>query len=167
MQKATRFRAFLVTLLLVCAFQGAAAQPTIFVVRHAEKADAGTGDPNDPDLSEVGQARAAALATVLKDAKIKFVYATEFKRTQATAKPTAEAAGVEVTVMPGKETAALVAKLRKAKGNVLVVGHSNTIPDIVKALGLPKPAAIGDGDYDNLFIVVRSVPPRLIRLHYR
>ena len=70
--------------------------------------------------------------------------------------------------MPGKETAALVAKLQEgSKSNVLVVGHSNTIPDIVKALGLPKPAAIGDGDYDNLFIVVRSVPPRLIRLHYR
>ncbi len=120
-----------------------------------------------PNSRKPASARAAALATVLKDAKIKSVYATEFKRTQATAKPTAQAAGVEVTVMPGKETAALVAKLKKARSNVLVVGHSNTIPDIIKALGLPKPAAIGDGDYDNLFIVVRSAPPKLIRLHYR
>jgi broad specificity phosphatase PhoE len=156
-----------VALLLVGAVHNAAAQPTIFLVRHAEKVEAGSGDPGDPDLSEAGRARADALATVLKDAKIKFVYATEFKRTQATARPTAQAAGVEVMVVPGNETAALVSKLKKARSNVLVVGHSNTVPDIIKAFGLPKPAAIGDGDYDNLFIVVRNAPPKLIRLHYR
>ncbi len=160
-------RFLFVLVILACCAPALPAQSTIFLVRHAEKADAGGGDPNDPDLSEAGQARAAALATVLKDAKIKSVYATEFKRTQATAKPAAQAAGVEVTVIPGNETAALVSKLKKTRSNVLVVGHSNTIPDIIKALGLPKPAAIGDGDYDNLFVVVRSTPPKLIRLHYR
>jgi broad specificity phosphatase PhoE len=61
----------------------ATAQSTIFVVRHAEKADA----TKDPDLSEAGRARAEALAKALRDAKIAAIYATEFKRTQQTAAP--------------------------------------------------------------------------------
>ncbi len=143
------------------------AQSTIFLVRHAEKAEARGADANDPDLSEAGQARAASLARMLKHAGITAVYATEFKRTQQTAAPAAAASGVKVKQLPGKKTAALAAKLRAVRGNALVVGHTNTLPAIIKALGLSEPVTIGEGDYDNLFLVVLSTPPRLIRLHYR
>ena len=121
---------------------------------------------NDPNLSPAGRARAKSLAWILRDAGITAVYATEFKRTQQTAAPTAAGARVSVTPVPNKSESLLIAKLRALHGNALVVGHSNTVPDIIKGLGLPKPAAIGDADYDNLYIVVRSPSPRLIRLHY-
>jgi len=157
----------LVALAVALFVPAAGAESTIFIVRHAEKASGGAGASNDPDLSDAGRARAKSLAKLLKDAGITAVYATEFKRTQQTAAPTAAAAGIRVTQLPGNETSSLVAKLRAPRGNALVVGHSNTVPEIIQALGFSKPAAIGDGDYDNLFIVVRGAPPRLIRLHYR
>jgi probable phosphoglycerate mutase len=140
----------------------AAAQTTIFLVRHAEK---GTGD--DPALTKVGRARAESLASMLKDAGITAIYTSEVKRTQQTAAPTAKALHVEPAIIPADDRAALVAKLRSSSGNVLVVGHSNTVPQIIKALGITTPVTIADNDFDNLFLVVLEEKPRLIRLHYR
>ena len=140
----------------------ATAQSTIFIVRHAEKADA----TKDPDLSEAGRARADALAKALRDTNITAIYATEFKRTQQTAAPLAQALGIEVTVRPAKATD-FALKLRTAHSNALVVGHGNTIPDLIKELGISDPITIAENDYDNLFVVVLAEKPRLIRLHYR
>jgi broad specificity phosphatase PhoE len=140
----------------------ATAQSTIFIVRHAEKADSS----KDSELSEAGRARAEALAKMLKDKNITAIYATEFKRTQQTAAPLAKALGVTVTTLPAKDKGALVAKLRASTGNALVVGHGNTIPDLIKALGISEPINIGENDYDNLFEIVLEEKPKLIRLHY-
>src|ERR1700738_507746 len=107
-----------------------AAQPTIFIVRHAEKA-ASVG--KDPDLSETGRARAEALAKTLKDANVAAIYVTEFKRTQQTAAPLAKALGISVTNVPAKDIATLTAKLRASNGNALVVGHGDTIPNLIRA----------------------------------
>jgi broad specificity phosphatase PhoE len=153
------FSFFLASALLATA----TAQSTIFIVRHAEKADA----TNDPDLSEAGRGRAEALAKMLKDANITAIYATEFKRTQQTAAPLAKALGIIVTTLPAKDNAALIAKLRALNGNALVVGHGDTIPDLIKALGISEPINITENDYDNLFVVVLDEKRPLIRLHYR
>lgn len=142
----------------------ATAGPTIFFVRHAEKATTG-GD--DMDISEAGRARAESLATVLKDAEISAIYTTEFKRTQQTAAPLAKAVHLEPTVISAKDRAALIAKLHASSGNVLVVGHSNTIPELLKTLGITTPVNIGDNDYDNLFALILDEKPRLMHLHYR
>ena len=142
----------------------ATAQSTIFLVRHAEKA--GTGG-NDPDLSEAGRARAESLATVLKDTGISAIYATELKRTQQTAAPLSKLLHLDPAIIPASDAAALIAKLRGSSGNVLVVGHGNTIPDLIKGLGISTPINIAENDYDNLFLVVLEPQPRLIRLHYR
>lgn len=148
----------------------ALAQQTIFVVRHAERADAGgagaTMMASDPELSEAGRARAQSLAAALKDAKIAAIYTTEYKRTRQTAEPLASALGIEVTVVPARDTAALVEKL-KGEGNALVVGHSNTVGPIIERLGVAEPVKLGDEDYDNLFVVVRGEKPTLVRLHFR
>ena len=144
-----------------------AAEPTVFVVRHAEKAESTTGDPKDPELSQAGRARADSLAFMLKDAAITSVYATEFKRTQKTAEPFARARGLRPTIVPAKDTAALVARLKQADGNVLVVGHSNTVPEILKELGASEPITLDESEYDNLFIWRAGPPPQLIRLHFR
>ena len=154
--------AFILSIPLLLA-RAADATPVIFVVRHAEKVT--TGD-NDPHLSVAGQKRAETLARILKDSQITSVFVTEFKRTQETAAPTARAAHLEPTVVPAKDVAGLVAKLRALNGNTLVVGHGNTIPDLMKALGITTPIAIPEDDYTEIFLVSRRDPPQLLRLHY-
>ena len=104
---------------------------------------------------------------MLKDKNITAIYATEFKRTQQTAAPLATALGLTATTVQSKDKDALVAKLRSSNGNALVVGHGNTIPDLIKALGISEPINIGENDYDNLFVLVLAEKPQLIRLHYR
>ncbi len=156
-----------VPILLLCGFfaASAAAQSTIFIVRHAEKAES---SGNDPDLSPIGRARADSLANILKEVGITAIYATEFKRTQETAAPLAKNIGIEVVRLPGKSTAELVEKLHGLQdGSVLVVGHSNTIPLLIKALGIDAPININDNDYDNLFVVILDKQPRLLRLRFR
>jgi broad specificity phosphatase PhoE len=150
----------LIYLLLVAA---ADAAPLIFVVRHAEKATTG-GD--NPDLSVAGQKRADALARILKDSQITAVFVTEFKRTQETAAPTARAAHLSPIVLPVNDVPGLVAKLRALNGNALVVGHGNTIPDLMKALGITTPISIPDDDYTEIFVVWLGDMPQLLRLHY-
>ncbi len=152
---------------LVGLVHAAAAQSTIFLVRHAEKAEGapGSGEAKDPGLSETGRARAESLATVLKDAGISAIFATEYQRTQQTAEPLAHAIQLDVNLVPAKETAMLVSKLKETQGNALVVGHSNTIPDILKALGATVVYSLDEGDYDNLFVFVPGATPQLIRLH--
>ena len=139
------------------------AAPVIFIVRHAEKASTGG---KDPDLSVEGQKRADALANMLKDSQITSVFVTEFKRTQETAAPTARAAHVNPTVIPANDMALLVQKLRALKGNALVVGHGNTIPDLLKAIGIATPVTIPEDDYTEVFAVLPGDAPQLLRLHY-
>lgn len=139
------------------------AQDAIFIVRHAEKA--ADGDATNPPLSPAGEKRAEQLLAVLNDAGVEAVYATEFTRTQQTAAPFARAKGIEVSVVPAKDTAALVNRLKTTKGNALVVAHSNTIPEIIRALGIGVPVTLGEHDYDNLFVVVPGSPPVMTRLH--
>lgn len=162
----------LALLVAVLTASPAAAQPTIFLVRHAERADTAPGaSPTmaaDPDLSDAGRARAASLATVLKDAKITAIYATEFKRTQQTAAPLAKALGLTVTIVTSKSVPELIDRLKKSKGNVLVVGHSNTVPEIVQALGIKDPVTVADNEFDHLFVVTRSKGGQtLVKLRYK
>ena len=138
------------------------AQKLVFVVRHAERADGGAaapmmGTPADPALSAIGEARAAKLADMLANAGIGAIFSTQYKRTQDTVKPLAARLGVAVTTVPAAQTAQLVAALRgKHAGDiVLVVGHSNTVPDVIKALGGPD-VKIPESDYGDLFVLVPS-----------
>jgi broad specificity phosphatase PhoE len=150
-------------LLILVSVSTASAQPVLVIVRHGEKAANG-GD--DPDLSSGGRARADALARILKDSGITAIFTTEFKRTQETAAPTATSTHLTPIVVPAKDTAALVAKLRQLSGNALVVGHGDTIPNIIKALGISVPVNIPDADYLELLIVTLGDKPQLFRLHY-
>lgn len=147
------------------------AQGTVFVVRHAERADTGAGTAakmaTDPDLSEVGRTRAASLAGMLKDAGVGAIFVTEFKRTQQTAAPLASALGITPVVVPAQDTPGLVARLKQARANVLIVGHSNTVPDVVTALGVATPVSVEDTEFDNLFIVTLQPSPRVIQLRYQ
>jgi broad specificity phosphatase PhoE len=160
------FAAALAFLLAVAAAPPASAQTAVVVVRHGEKVD----ESKDPLLSAKGTARAETLARHLKGAGIKAIYVTEYKRTGLTAAPLAAALGLAPIMVPAADTATLIDKLRKddPAGVVLVVGHSNTLPDILKRLGHPDPVAIGDDEYDSLFVAVPRAgsPPAVLRLSY-
>ena len=117
----------------------------------------------DPDLSEAGRARAASLATALKDAGIAAIFTTEFKRTQQTAEPLAKALGLTVNGRRRRTPRRRWSNRLPPPGNVLVVGHSNTVPAVVKGLGVTTAVAIGDDEFDNLFVVTRGGAPSLLR----
>ena len=148
-------------------FSASAPAQTIILVRHAERVDAGGAAESDPKLSIAGEARAQALAQTLRDARIHAIYATEFQRTQATAKPLADLLKIPVTIVRASDTAALVEALKTAKENALVVGHSNSLPEIMKALGIDDPPKLGENDYDHLFLLRLTPQPEFLTLHFR
>jgi broad specificity phosphatase PhoE len=153
---------FLIPLLLAA---GAAspARPApatiVFVVRHAERAP-GSGDVA---ISEQGVARARALAEITKQVGVQAIVTTQFLRTKQTAAPTADALGLTATVvatqadLPSHLAAVAAAARQHAGKTVLVVGHSNTVPGIVAALGGTKYPDLCDAEYDALFTVVIDV----------
>jgi phosphohistidine phosphatase SixA len=129
----------------------------VILVRHGEK---DTVPRSDPPLSAAGAARASALAAVVADAGIDAVIVTPFRRTRETAAPAAAARGViPIEVPVGRDLAAHVAavadsvRARPAGAAVLVVGHSNTIPAIVTALGGPVLPDLCDGQYAVLYVL--------------
>ena len=143
---------------------------TVILVRHAEKAAVPT---EDPPLTAEGQARAQALMTIARDAGVTAIITTQFVRTQATARPAAEALRITPAIVSagGAQHAQDVARAIRqfqAGSVVLVVGHSNTIPAIVAALGAPRPPPICDSEYDGLYFVTvpASGPARVIRARY-
>jgi broad specificity phosphatase PhoE len=143
------------------------------VVRHAEKS---TDDPRDPSLSPEGQERAKALSSMLRNAGVTDIYTTQYKRTRQTAQPLAQQSGIAILERPinASNSATYAHDLareiltRSAGKGVLVVGHSNTVPDIVKALSGSAVPAITDTEYDHIFIVTipTSGSPRLMPLRY-
>lgn len=139
----------------------AAAQRAIYLVRHAEKID----ESRDPSLSAAGQARALRLADLLARAGITAIVTSEYKRTAETARPLATAHKLTPQIIVAKDRPALIARLRSRPDEiVLVVGHSDTLPAILKDLGVAAPPAVED--YGDLFVVIPSAggAPNLIRL---
>ncbi|MFO1077240.1 MAG: nuclear transport factor 2 family protein [Planctomycetota bacterium] len=136
------------------AFAASAPPPctTIVIVRHAEKVADGS---RDPGLTAAGTARAERLAQLLGDVPVQAVFATEFRRTQATVAPLARARGLEPRIVNARDTAALAHTLRRefATGTAVVAAHSDTIPALLQSLGITDHVAIADDAYDDLFIV--------------
>jgi broad specificity phosphatase PhoE len=162
-----------VTLALVTAHVQALAQPsTVILVRHAERATAPAGDPV---LTDAGSQRALDLKEALRGARVTTIITTHLQRTQLTAKPLGDSIGISpIIVRAGSPTAAhvdsVVAAVRRRPAGdvVLVVGHSNTIPAIVTALGGPKLPDLCDAQYSMLYILEypASGPPRFIEARY-
>ena len=124
---------------------------TIYIVRHAEKQLAG----NDPELLQVGQIRAKKLAQILQNEDIKHVFSTDYKRTRHTALPTAEQAGLNIQSYDPSNHDALVEQLKSLEGNVLVVGHSNTVSRLANYFvgEGEKYADLEDVEYDFIYVV--------------
>lgn len=148
-------RAFLLLLTgLAIAPSIAQAQSIVFVVRHAERADEPARDQENPPLSAAGAARAGKLREILQDAGIKGIYVSQYRRTQDTAAPLASKLKIKPDVVPASVPAFVsTMKANHASDPVLVVGHTSTIPTIIKALtGIS--VDIPESDYTSLFVVV-------------
>lgn len=104
---------------------------TYYVVRHAEKQTTNTMTSDVP-LSEAGQQRATVLGKQLKNADLRYIYSTNFLRTKGTVLPLSEATGIQIRIYDHVDS--LVKVLKHEHGNVLIVGHSNTVDDIVNGL---------------------------------
>lgn len=123
------------------------------VVRHAEKAG---GDSRDPELTPAGRERAQRLAARLRGEPLRAVYVTAYRRTQQTGEPSARGHGLAPIVYDAKRPAAeFAAQLRRerADGATLVVGHSNTAPDIAAALCACAVEPMPETEYDRRMIV--------------
>ena len=166
-------RALAVVLLLSAVSLIAAPNPvtTVILVRHAEKASQDDASP----LTPAGTERAKELARVLTAVKLDAIYTTQFRRVQDTAAPVATALGITPLVRNAgtafPKYAADLAKeiLANHRGHtVLVVGHSNTTVDLMKALGATGVVKIEESEFDNLFVLteVDGAAPKVIALRY-
>ena len=128
-----------------------------YVVRHAEKTvltkDSASMMMNNPPLSEAGKVRAFVLRDELVKKHIRHIYSTNTIRSRTTAEPLSQAGNIQIESYGNIDS--LVALLHSVKGNVLIVGHSNTVDDIVNKLSGKKEIAsdLKDSEYDNLFIL--------------
>ncbi len=145
---------------------------TVYLVRHAEKSTMVPTDP-DPDITSMGQRRAEALASRLGTAGVTAIITSQFKRTQETAQPLAAALRIEPEMIPAgsksSSDSVAAAVLRHRGGKVLIVGHSNTIAGIIKALGGPLLPNLCDSEYSNLFVMyipASGHQVELTRQHY-
>lgn len=157
----------MIRLLLAVALSLATVVPamaqTVIIVRHAEKSDPAAGLDADPLLSEAGQARARALAAELTDAHPSVILTSPLRRTIQTAAPTADYHSATSQAVPldggvQAHLAAIVARVEAAPDDatILIVGHSNTVPLIARALGYADAADMPECEYDRMTVLHRN-----------
>ncbi|MEZ0539966.1 SixA phosphatase family protein [Fibrella arboris] len=141
----------LLPLLVIAFLTSCTPTATLYIVRHAERAN----DTDTTSLSAEGLRRADQLAQRLVGVRLDTIYVTPYTRTRQTASPTAQSKGLPLTQYPASPVTKLTQRVRTFRNkSALVVGHSNTILEIAKALGTtPRLQRIEHGDYANLLIV--------------
>ena len=122
----------------------------LYLVRHAETAPDGT---SDPALSAAGQARAARLARMLSTAGLDAIHTTAYRRTRQTAGAVARATGLSPREYDPRDLAGLAGELIGEGGRHLVVGHSNTTPELVRVLGGDPGDAIPETEYGRVYVI--------------
>jgi 2,3-bisphosphoglycerate-dependent phosphoglycerate mutase len=146
----------ILVLFFVCmlAFAAQAQQSitTFILVRHAEKGNDGT---NDPELAAAGAERAKKLVDMFSATNIDAFYSTKTKRTQNTIAPLAQAKGKEVLIYDNQKPATVDELIAKNLGKtIFVVGHSNTVPQLAnQLLGKEEFQNFADTDYGNIIVI--------------
>jgi len=146
------------------------AQPitTFILIRHAEKGDDGT---KDPDLTDKGRIRAESLVNLLENTKIDAIYSTSLKRTKNTVAPLSKVKNIAVQryeAFKGEEIDTMIKQYKG--GTIIIVGHSNNIPWIANYLtGNETYRNFEDSDYENVFVVSvieKGKTAKVIQLSY-
>jgi phosphohistidine phosphatase SixA len=120
--------------------------PSFYVMRHLQK-----GEGQDPALSAEGQANARKLIGFFAAERPRVAYVSTTRRAYETAAPAAKKLRMEIRRYDPADTPGLVARVLAERGPVLVVGHSNTVPEIVARLGGERPAALAETDYGDVW----------------
>ena len=139
---------------------------TVLLVRHADVNTPAAS--NNPPLNAAGKARAKVLAHVAGAAGVTTVWTSTFERTKQTAKPLAALLGLQPQEVPPVEELAEVVAGGTGGHVILIAGHSDTVPEMIAALGVSDPPAVGHTEFDNLFVVTVHAPGEatLARLKY-
>lgn len=144
--------ALLLAALAACAtVEPEPASPSYYVMRHLQK-----GEGPDPGLTEEGRRNAERLVTLLAGDPPAAIYASATRRAQETAAPIAAKLGLATKTYDPRDTGGLIASVKAESGTVLIVGHSNTVPEIVEKLGGARPAPLAETDYGSVWRVRRS-----------
>jgi broad specificity phosphatase PhoE len=152
-------------------YRSATTTTVVVLARHAEK---DLSSIQDPPLSAEGEQRAQRLAQMFGRGKgagrIDAIYVSDARRTQQTAAPLAERLGKQVVIVPAADTKGLVSRVMHEHSgeSVLIIGHSNTVPELIHELGDIDVPPIGDDEYDTLYVL--SIPSfgnaSLLRMEY-
>ena len=150
-------RAFLIlcasAVFIGCGAKPAESDAVYYLVRHAEK----TAETSDPALTIEGMQRAQDLTERLKSVPVTMVYSSDYKRTRDTAAPIAAAKGLEVELYDPRDLEGLAKTLLSEKGHILVVGHSNTTPQLSALLGGPEGEPIVEAtEYNRLYVLEKT-----------
>lgn len=158
-------RIFSILILLVASSSWAAPQgegaesqhQVIYLVRHAEKRVNPGIEDKDPPLTEAGRERARQLAYVLGDVGLEHIFTSDYTRTRQTGEPLAKRLGLNMQTYDPRALRAFARQLQQVGGRSLVVGHSNTTPQLVELLGGDGGEPIEEAmEYDRLYIVIRD-----------
>jgi len=137
----------LTALVAACATTPAAPEPSYFVMRHLHTPQG----ERDPDLTAEGRAAAGRLAQLFTRERPAAIYVSSWKRSQQTAAPLAARLGLTPIVYDPADTPGLIARVRAGPFPALIVGHSNTVPDIVQQLGGTRPGDLSHPDFGDLW----------------
>ncbi len=142
-----------------------APESVLFLVRHSEKAS----EESDSPLSEPGKRRSETLARLLRDTGIDHIHSSDYVRCRDTAAPLSRELGVEVNIYDPDDLAAFAEKLTNTPGRHLVVGHSNTTPELARLLGGDGGSDISSDEYDRLYVLTRHAgsSPTTILLRFQ
>ncbi len=149
----TKWHSFILIILILFSTFGFAACTTtvkpVYILRHAER-----GYGLDPDLTPEGQARAEELRRILENVPVTAIYSTNTNRTRQTAQPLAAAKNLTIQIYSGTTVADTI--LSGSDENIYVVlGHSETVPQLITAFGgTPPYAQIPGNEFDNLFLLI-------------
>jgi len=136
-----------------CAAKVPESDATYYLVRHAEK----TTEKSDPSLTQQGQQRAEDLAQRLSDVSLTGIYSSDYIRTRDTAAPVATSKTLNVSIYDPRDLDGFAKELLAQKGHFLIVGHSNTTPQLSALLGGPEGTPIVEAtEYDRLYILQRN-----------
>ena len=160
-------RRFILTALIAlaagCATPAPPTAPTVYVMRHLHTPEG----ERDPDLTAEGQRHAALLADWFGRARPAAIYVSDYRRTRQTAAPLAARLGLTPIVYDPADTPGLVARVRAGPLPALVVGHSNTVPDIVAALGGTRPGPLVHADFGDIWRIGPAGETERLRIETR
>jgi len=123
---------------------------TLYLVRHAEKQTDGS---DDPALNDIGRNRSEQLATWFEEKDIKLVWSSDYRRSRDTAGPLISGLGLELNLYDPRDLPSLTKTLLDNRSNALVVGHSNTTPELARLLCQCVIAEMDDSEYERLIVV--------------